>query len=674
MMKRTLYKYDAFFLLLFLLHPSFVFCINKTTGVNEVQKLRSDKNAIVLEMDVDEYEKHRITIEGKEYYSISAPNTHSRPQKGYPDLPITTRNIVVPAGHRCEVQIVEAIYEDDNVRVAPSKGHVYRFSDYASTPYTFSECYSRSEFYPAELVSLSEPFFMRDVQGCTVRINPFQYNPVSHILRRYKKLKLQITFVEDEGTGRSDSSRHTTGKTFSSMYRNHFINHELVPQSVGQTDGLNLRIGLDSLAYRDEEKMLVICCDSFAHDMRNFLLHKNKLGLPTTMTLMSQVGATADDVASYIQNAYDADSTLTYVLLVGDDYRLPSKRYLDGEDNSTLGGSDPSYALVSGDDCYPDLIVGRFCARNRSDVQTMVQRTIEYECESDKSWHHIGIGIASTLKVSYSPYSPYYGQDSPCDYDRMRVIRDTLLSSHFTYIHELYDGDQGGEDANGNPTITDVSNAVNQGASIINYLGHGDIDSWGTSGFDIEAVASLHNVNKLPFVFSAACDVGCFIDIEPCFAEKWLSARDSQNGKPVGAVGFYGASVGQCLLPPIDAMDAFNDMLAEQDSISFGALCFLSSSTMLSMYEDSAEYVFRTWNIFGDPSLAVIPNNNTGKTAFVSDEQLTDSVYQNVYVDVHEAIIPSNVEIKAKHKKYTRITGPFRTELGGKFSIKPYRQ
>ncbi len=58
--------------------------------------------------------------------------------------------------------------------------------------------------------------------------------------------------------------------------------------------------------------------------------------------------------------------------------------------------------------------------------------------------------------------------------------------------------------------------------------------------------------------------------------------------------------------------------------------------------------------------------------SFVSDEQLTDSVYQNVYVDVHEAIIPTNVEIKVKHKKYTRITGPFRTESGGRFSIKPY--
>ena len=671
-MKRTLYKYDAFFLLLFLLHPSFVFCINKTTGVNEVQKLRSDKNAIVLEMDVDEYEKHRITIEGKEYYSISAPNTHSRPQKGYPDLPITTRNIVVPAGHRCEVQIVEAIYEDDNVRVAPSKGHVYRFSDYASTPYTFSECYSRSEFYPAELVSLSEPFFMRDVQGCTVRINPFQYNPVSHILRRYKKLKLQITFVEDERTGRSNSSRHTTGKTFSSMYRNHFINHELVPQSVGQTDGPNLRIGLDSLAYRDEEKMLVICCDSFAHDMRNFLLHKNKLGLPTTMTLMSQVGATADDVASYIQNAYDADSTLTYVLLVGDSSHVPTKTCKDGQ-NESDGGSDPSYALVSGDDCYPDLIVGRFCARNRSDVQTMVQRTIEYECDSDTSWHHTGIGIASAENEGY--YSSLGMQDSPYDYQRMRAIRNKLLlSNYLRNFIELYDGDQGGQDANGNPTINDVANAVNQGASIINYLGHGDSTRWRTSGFDIEAVASLHNVNKLPFVFSAACDVGCFTNIEPCFAEKWLSARDSQNGKPIGAVGFYGASVGQLWLPPIDAMDAFNDMLAEQDSTSFGALCFLSSSTMLSMHGDSVEYVFRTWHIFGDPSLAVIPNNNIGKIAFVSDEQLTDSVYQNVYVDVHEAIIPSNVEIKARHKKHTRITGPFRTELGGMFNIKPYRQ
>lgn len=669
-MRKKHIQSEGLYILLLLLYPSFVFSINKTS-INIVQKLRSDENAIVLELDVDEYEKQKVTIEGKDYYSISAPNTHCLSQKGYPDLPITTRNIVVPAGHKCEVQIVEAIYEDDNVRVAPSKGQVYRFSNYASTPYTFSECYSRSEFYPAELVSLSESFFMRDVQGCTVRINPFQYNPVSHVLRKYKKLKLQISFVEDERTGHSVSSIHTTGKAFTSMYRNHFINHELISQCVGRTDVPSMRIGLDSLAYRDEEKMLVICCDSFAPDMRNFLLHKNKLGLPTTMTLMSQIGTTADDVASYIQNVYDADSTLTYVLLVGDFFSVPSKLCQDWQEEDLWGGSDPTYSLVSGDDCYPDLIVGRFCARNRSEVQTMVQRTIEYECDSDKPWHHYGIGIASDENETY--YTQEIVPPSLYDFERMRYIRAKLLSSHYTYVHELYDGSQNGLDANGNPTINDVANAVNQGASIINYLGHGYDDSWGTSEFDINAVGSLHNVHKLPFIFSGACKVGNFKDINnPCFAEKWLSARENQSGEPIGAVGFYGASVGQFWLPPIAAMDAFNEMLVEEDSTSFGALCFLSSSTMLSMYGDSVEYIFKTWHIFGDPSLVVIPNNNIGRIAFVSDEQLTDSVYQNVYVDVHEAIIPTNVEIKVKHKKYTRITGPFRTESGGRFSIKPY--
>ena len=41
----------------------------------------------------------------------------------------------------------------------------------------------------------------------------------------------------------------------------------------------------------------------------------------------------------------------------------------------------------------------------------------------------------------------------------------------------FYDGTHGGEDANGNPNSSIISTAVNNGISLFNYTGHGDINS-----------------------------------------------------------------------------------------------------------------------------------------------------------------------------------------------------
>lgn len=63
----------------------------------------------------------------------------------------------------------------------------------------------------------------------------------------------------------------------------------------------------------------------------------------------------------------------------------------------------------------------------------------------------------------------------------------------------------------------------------------------------------------------------------------------------------------------MEAQDEFNALLVDEENISFGALCYNGSCSMMDKYgsgnDSSGTKNFLTWHIFGDPSLSVIPNN-----------------------------------------------------------------
>ena len=72
-------------------------------------------------------------------------------------------------------------------------------------------------------------------------------------------------------------------------------------------------------------------------------------------------------------------------------------------------------------------------------------------------------------------------------------MRDDLMDYYYTSVDEMYEGSQGGQDSNGNPSDSMVRNAINSGLGIIHYTGHGDTDVWVTSNFNTGDVNQLTN-------------------------------------------------------------------------------------------------------------------------------------------------------------------------------------
>ena len=587
----------------------------ETLDANSMRVLSSSESSLVMELEVSNYAKNAVSIEGKDYFSITARDAHSMLQKGNPDLPEYAYSVVIPQTSACNVRVVNAEYEDITLPVAPSKGSIISSNE----PYTFSEVYDKDAFYPAKLASTDAPFLMRDVRGSVVRLHPFQYNPVTGTLRVYKKMKVEVSFSgTDDRNVRTSGIRHTIDKSMEELFRKQFINYDVMVGSSTSFTSIAKK-GKGVKKPLPTEKMLIICCDSFATYMSNFVSYKKSIwGIPSTkLVTMSQVGTSAEDVFDYIQDEYNLNTDLLYVLLVGDAERVPTFSCGDGANTSgDNGAADPFYALVSGGDSIPDIFVGRFSARNHSEVQTMVDRTINYETMSIQTWQHKSIGICD----GWTNNAPYY------NYEYMNLILEMLDYSDYgtgglTGLYDINSGAGNSGYANAttiyNPTLTNTCGAINDGAFIINYIGDGFWNKWSVNGY-YDIPGSLQNDNKLPFVFSASPGVGdltgCnYYTTDPCFAERWLTARTIVNNTTIarGAVGFYGSSISSLNIELITAALNFNNVLTTYNSATrnFGVLCYNSAITMRNQYGSAANYVLLKWNYFGDPSLKVIPNN-----------------------------------------------------------------
>ena len=96
--------------------------------------------------------------------------------------------------------------------------------------------------------------------------------------------------------------------------------------------------------------------------------------------------STPEEIQEIISNAYNANSNLLFVLLVGSESELKSN--ITSIENSAV--SDQKYAYLSGfdeegnSDFYPEVYIGRFSSRGESsskyeNIKTQISRVISYE-------------------------------------------------------------------------------------------------------------------------------------------------------------------------------------------------------------------------------------------------------------------------------------------------------
>ncbi len=549
--------------LIFLIIPLYGFPFER--GGVKIDVSSSTKNAWIVEFSLETYSIDEKVIDGKTYSVIKIPEFPNLLKRGYPSLPVIAKSLAIPPDAEIGYRILKIESEKISVNpVIPSKGNLYRNQDPDRIPYTFGKVYNEDTYFPSSIIELGKPYILRDYRGISFRIYPIRYNGKRREIEVVKRMTVEF-YVKGKSFENVKSHFGRVNGWFRPIYKNHFINLEQA-----KYDTLN----------EDAGSILVITTQEYYNAILPYVRWKRQKGFYTRIALYpDSTGSGNTNIQNYISNEY-YNNGLTFVLLVGDIEDIPSKRSDVGTQADSA--ADPFYGCVEGNDYYPDLFVGRFSCDDTNQVKTMVYRTIQYEKNPDPAaeWYHMATGVASD-------------EGSPADSERANWLRDTLLASTYTLVDRIYQ-------PNGN--ATQISSALNEGRSLVNYIGHGDVTYWASVYYDISDINALTNTSKLPAIISVACLNGVFS--KECFGEAWLRSTNGSYDQPTGAIAIEAASISQSWVPPTVGQREAVNLLAHFDRHTFGGIVENGNCYMIDVYgnPDGVE-IFETWIIFGDPSV-----------------------------------------------------------------------
>ena len=547
------------------------------TDAVRVGVVSDDGRRIVLEFELLDYRLEPVAIDGREFLVPVIPGEAVALEEGAPALPHVARSVIIPGGAEWRATVLSSSFRELHAAIAPSKGNLSRRIDPATVPYRFGDAYSRAGFYPGAEAVPQPPHVLRDYTGLAVHFFPFQYDAATGTLRVIDRMTVELAPAAPVPVAAGPDWPHPRAalRAYDPLYRAHFLNY-----------GAHAAASYPALD--DEGEILVIAHDPWIPNLDPLVGHKAGLGFTVSVVGVSTIGNNATAIKDYIKGVYDTRD-LAYVLLVGDAAQVATTIRAVGGEN---GACDACYGKVSGTDGYPDVMVGRFSAATAAQVDTQVRRTIDYETlpATTQPWFKRAVGIASAEGDGI-------GDEGQSDRQHMDQIRGWLLGDGYTLVDKFYD-----------PGATDaqVAGALNAGRGLVNYVGHGWSDGWGTTGFDSPDVNALTNDGMLPFVFSVACNNGEFHHYASCFGESWLRAQ--QGGEPTGAIAAYMSSVSQSWAPPMEAQDEFNQLLTDpaRPYAAFGTLAWASSASMIDAYGSGGVEMSDTWIVFGDPSVQIV--------------------------------------------------------------------
>ncbi len=538
-----------------------------------LEVLESDLHHTVLEFTLHRFDANQILINQMPYQILSVEGAGILTQKGLPLLPKVYRHVEIGASDSVQVKVREEEHETFSLgNVAPSKGSLLRNLDPQKVEYTFDDFYrgkGKRGTFPDATVSLSAPFQFRKTHGVTVQIHPFSFSPQSHETLVYTRLVVEVTA---QGVRENKAADTRDTDAFDFLYQNQFINHQRIDSASMRSD--------KAKSVREQGDLLIISHPNFTAGLTPFIDWKMQMGFSTKLVTLPQTGKTAGAIKAYIKSAYANNPKLAYVLLVGDAEYVPF--YPGTAGNAYKNEADPLYGVFNSSG-YPDLIIARFSVKNTTDLANMINRSIAYEkTPTDGDWYQHAVGIASA-------------EGEPTDGARADYERNALLAGPYKEVDQLYDP---------NVDASDVASAINNGASLVNYIGHGSETAWMTGYFTTYGVNTLSNAGKLPMVISVACVNGRFSYTGgDSFAERWMKAGTPSN--PVGAIAIMASSTNQAWVPPTIGQLAISKLVANGTVTHIGALMMDGSLAVLEDGSLDAAQTFQTWHIFGDPTVTM---------------------------------------------------------------------
>ena len=460
-----------------------------------------------------------VTEEG-EYSVLRIPGHAITRVKDAPELPVVTTSILLPDKGTAVAKLVG--FEETTIevgKIAPARGKVLRNVDISTVARVEGDVYKTDAFYPADAykVELDTPYICRDIRGAAIRVTPVRYNPVTGKVHVMTKATIEVGVTDDAGVNEKVRKGLFVDSAFAPIYKKLYINHEIATKNWTDID-------------ENVGRAIIITPDEFVENLAPLQEWRATKGLESKVVPVSQfIGEgeelTGETLKAYIASEYEAGN-LTWVLLIGDANIMPTLR---GENENAH--SDACLVKLEGDDHIPDAFISRFCCNTAEELDVQVARVVKYEKEpvtgEAAAFYRKGTGIASN-------------EGNPTDYQRAEWLREAEEAWHFDHVDQIYA-----------PQANDkmVADALTEGRSLVNYIGHGSKTMWVTSRFNVQDVEALQNTGgKWPMIWSVACVNGDFAYGSDCFGEAWAKAGTATE--PRGAIGCVAASTNMAWVPP----------------------------------------------------------------------------------------------------------------------------
>lgn len=544
----------------------------KNTTTREVTiATEARPGSVVLTIDLPGFYK---TQDYNCTYSLQLPDGVNQTETGFPDMQHLAVSIQIPGKGTTTLKVLKAEYiEVNDLKIGPSKGDP-QFSTQTGwhNPEPVTLAYENDQFYPLALAKAGDPYILGGFRGQALHIYPLKYHPLSHIVRIYHHIVLELQFNDETGMNELTASSPITKGGMAEYAAEHFVNGMSNERYVPVTEGSG---------------MLIVTPAAFVPLFDEFVKWKAQCGIQCTIIPAEEAAGTGS-IQKKVKELYFGEG-LSYLLLAGDVTSVPTL-------TNSNGMGDNMYGFIEGNDHYPEIITGRMPAKDARELMIMLSRSLNYE-KGLSGFEKINnfIGIASELGP---------GDNGEKDFEHLRIIGQQLQQNCEMVISEYFDGSQGGSDLPGNPVAADIEQAFNTGMGSAMYLGHGTSNGWFTSGFKSTDVKKLNNTASWPVIWSAGCDNGNFAEAN-CFATHWLKAGTPEA--PAGAVAAMMSTGRQSWFPPMAAQDEIAAILsgnkAGVKTRTFGGISMAACMRMNDKYGEGGFRVTDTWNLFGDPSL-----------------------------------------------------------------------
>ena len=452
-------------------------------------------------------EATEISTEKGVFSNITMDNTYPSGNLGEPTLPAANKLIAIPYG-------VSSI----SVEVKSYTTSVYSLADYGiktlypqqmplrkdqnpeDVPFAYSEkAYNAKGFAERPIAQVQIQGTMRGIQIGALTVNPVQYDAATNSIRIYNNIEVEVSYSQyDKGASYNEFAR-TFSPYFSGIYKEMFNWRDDVYDEHPDL-------------WQNPVKMLVIADRMFEDCIQDWLSWKTTKGFYVDVNYTDEIGTTASAIRSFIQGKYAEDAP-TFLMIMGDKNQVPASA--TGSETSCV--TDLNYSSVDGDE-FPDMYHSRFPAENVAQMQSMLNKALEYEQLTMPDPSYLG----NVLLIA--------GEDSGWG---VTVGRPTIWYATNYYYNEEHGYANVYEYSHG--TYSGCYSWLNTGVGFVNYTAHGSNTSWAGPSFSNSDVNNLTNEHKYFLAMGNCCQAADWGISGACFGEAMVRAENKAAFAYIGS-------------------------------------------------------------------------------------------------------------------------------------------